>query len=449
MSSHKDPGITESTDAAVGSPPESAQGEFEKPIHWPSAPRALAELKIPHTLVTNLMLRHLRTRGVSTIASLNESMKLSVSVIESLFEELRKLHLIHVKGMVGNDYAFELTSVGRNQASESSEFCNYAGPAPVSLGEYYQAIRAQAAKVRVNRERLRAALSDLVVSDRLLDQLGPALISQQSLFLYGPTGNGKTSYAERLVRVYGDTVVMPYTVEVDGQIVILYDPVVHHKTQIDTQGLDPRWVVCQRPCITVGGELVADLLDLQIDKASGTYLAPLQMKANNGMLIIDDLGRQTISPQELLNRWIVPLDRRVDYLTLSYGMKFEIPFELLAVFATNLQPADLADEAFLRRIPNKISVDTVNEQMFDQIFERVAAQHGFPSDPASAKYLRSQCLRRSGHELRACQPHDIFQILDWISEYEERPAQLNPSELDRAVELYFARMEAVVPPQSD
>ena len=448
MSFQKDVGITESTDAADGSP-ERAQGEFAKPGHWPTPPRNLADLKIPHTLVTNLMLRHLRTRGVSTLASLNESMKLSVTVIESLFEELRKLQLIQVKGMVGNDYAFELTTAGRHQSRESSEFCNYAGPAPVSLGEYYQAIRAQAAKVTVNRARLRAAFSDLVVSDRLLDQLGPALISQRSLFLYGPTGNGKTSYAERLVRVYGDTVVMPYTVEVDGQIVVLHDPVVHHKTQIDTQGLDPRWVVCQRPSITVGGELVANLLDLQIDRASGTYLAPLQMKANNGMLIIDDLGRQTISPQELLNRWIVPLDRRVDYLTLSYGMKFEIPFELLVVFATNLEPGDLADEAFLRRIPNKISVDAVNEQMFDQIFERAAAQHGFSPDPASAEYLRSLCLRRSGHELRACQPHDIFQILLWISQYEERPAQLNRSGLDRAVELYFARLEAIVPTQSD
>jgi predicted ATPase with chaperone activity len=449
MSSQKDTGMTKSTDLADGSSREGAKAEFEKPVHWPTAPRNLADLKIPHTLVTNLMLRHLRTRGVSTLASLSESMKLSVGVVESLFEELRKMQLIHVKGMVGNDYAFELTSAGRNQASESSEFCNYAGPAPVSLGEYYQAIRAQAAKVKVNRARLRAAFSDLVVSDRLLDQLGPALISQQSLFLYGPTGNGKTSYAERLVRVYGDTVVMPYTVEVDGQIVILHDPVVHKKTQIDPQGLDARWVVCQRPCITVGGELVATLLDLQIDKASGTYLAPLQMKANNGMLIIDDLGRQTISPQELLNRWIVPLDRRVDYLTLSYGMKFEIPFELLVVFATNLQPGDLADEAFLRRIPNKVSVDAVNVQMFDQIFERTAAQFGLPSDPASAEYLRSLCLRSGGQELRACQPHDIFQILQWISEYEERPVQLDRTELERAVKLYFARMEAVVPTQSD
>jgi hypothetical protein len=176
-------------------------------------------------------------------------MRLSVSVIESLFEELRKLQLIHVKGTVGNDYAFELTSAGRNQASESSEFCHYAGPAP---GWVLPGIRAQAAKVKVNRARLRAALSDLVVSDRVLDQLGPALISQQSLFLYRPTGNGKTSYAERLVRVYGDMVVMPFTVEVDGQIVILHDPLVHRKTPIDTQGLDPRWVVCQRPCITVG-----------------------------------------------------------------------------------------------------------------------------------------------------------------------------------------------------
>jgi hypothetical protein len=150
-----------------------------------------------------------------------------------------------------------------------------------------------------------------------------------------------------------------------------------------------------------------------------------------------------------LNRWIVPLDRRVDYLTLSYGMKFEIPFELLVVFATNLEPGDLADEAFLRRIPNKISVDAVNEQMFDQIFERAAAQLGFSPDPASAEYLRSLCLRRSGHELRACQPHDIFQILLWISQYEERPAQFNRSGLDRAAELYFARMEAIVPAQSD
>ena len=441
--------MTKSTDLAGGSSPDGGQAEIEKPGYWPTVPRNLDDLKIPHTLVTNLMLRHLRTRGVSTLASLSESMKVSVTVIETLFEELRKLQLIHVKGMVGNDYAFELTSAGRTQATESSGFCNYAGPAPVSLEEYHHATRAQAAKVKVNRARLRAALSDLVVSDRLLDQLGPALISQRSLFLYGPTGNGKTSYAERLVRIYGDTVVMPYTVEVDGQIVVLHDPVVHRKAQIDTQGLDQRWVVCQRPCITVGGELVANQLDLQIDRTSGTYLAPLQMKANNGMLIIDDLGRQTISPQELLNRWIVPLDRRVDYLTLSYGMKFEIPFELLVVFATNLQPGDLADEAFLRRIPNKVSVDAVNEQMFDQIFERTAAQFGLPSDPASAEYLRSLCLRSGGHELRACQPHDIFQILQWISEYEERPVRLDRAELERAVKLYFARMEAVVPTQSD
>jgi len=190
MSFHKDTGKTKSTVAADRSSPESAQDEFEKPSHWPPAPRNLADLKI-HTLVTNLMLRHLRTRGVSTLTSLSESMKLSVAVIESLFEELRKLQLIHVKGMVGNDYAFELTSGGRNQASESSEFCHYAGPAPVSLGEYYQAIRTQAAKVKVNRARLRAALSDLVVSDRMLDQLGPALISQQSSFFTGPQATAR------------------------------------------------------------------------------------------------------------------------------------------------------------------------------------------------------------------------------------------------------------------
>jgi predicted ATPase with chaperone activity len=437
----KDTGTTDGRLPADVSSMGAAETQSESLSYWPPEPQDLAGLKLPGTLVTDLMLRHLRIRGLSTFDSLSQSMKLSPAVIETLFEDLRKRQLIHVKGMTGHDYEFELTTAGRHQARECSEFCNYAGPAPVSLAEYYQATRAQTAKLHVNRTRLQTAFSDLVCSTPLLDQLGPALVSQQSLFLYGPTGNGKTSYAERLVRVYGDTVVLPYAVEVDGQIIILHDPVVHRGTQTSSPDLDPRWVVCQRPCIIVGGELVASLLDLQLDKASGTYLAPLQMKANNGMLIIDDLGRQAISPRQLLNRWIVPLDRRVDYLTLSYGMKFEIPFELLVVFATNLEPSDLADEAFLRRIPNKIFIGTVEDRMFDQIFERAAARYGFVCEPGSAEQLRRLCLERGVHELRACQPGDIFKIVQSISEYEERPAKVNRSELERAVELYFARLK--------
>jgi predicted ATPase with chaperone activity len=419
--------------------PDSMESKLEYPSHCPSMPRKLADLKIPHSLITDLILRHLRTHGVSSFTSLNEYIKISPSIIHNLFEQMRKQQLVEVKGLTGQDYSFDLTTAGRNLAAERSQMCKYAGPAPVSLEEYYRAVRAQTAKVKVNRAGLRAAFADLVVSDSLLDQLGPALISQQSLFLYGPTGNGKTSYSERLLRIYLDSVVVPYAVEVDGQIIAVYDPVVHRRLPDDNLDLDPRWVACRRPCITAGGELVGSLLDVRLDETSGTYLAPLQMKANNGILIIDDFGRQAISPRELLNRWMLPLDRRLDYLSLNYGMKFEIPFDLLLVFSTNLDPADLADEAFLRRIPNKVYVGDVDDQTFDLIFEREAAQRNISRDTDAAERLRRLCRLHSGGGLRACYPADICHILLWISEYEERPVEINRTELERAVKLYFTQ----------
>jgi predicted ATPase with chaperone activity len=228
-------------------------------------------------------------------------------------------------------------------------------------------VSAQAAKVRLRRETLRTAFDDLVLPDGLLDQLGPSLIGHQSLFLYGGTGNGKTSIAERILRIYQDTILAPYAIEVDGHIVTLYDPVVHHAVPDDDELLDPRWVVCKRPCITVGGELSAAMLELRLDESPHVFIAPCQLKANNGILIIGDFGRQMLSPRELLNRWIVPLDRRVDYLTLASGMKFQVPFELMVVFSTNLDPCDLADEAFLRRIQTKVLVEDVSAEVFDQI----------------------------------------------------------------------------------
>ncbi|HEY1215592.1 MAG TPA: hypothetical protein VGE93_18325 [Bryobacteraceae bacterium] len=203
--------------------------------------------------------------------------------------------------------------------------------------------------------------------------------------------------------------------------------------------LDPRWVVCRRPCLIAGGELVSSSLDLRFDSSSGTYVAPVQMKANNGIFVIDDFGRQAMSPRELLNRWMSPLDRRVDYLSLSYGTKFEIPFELLVVFSTNLNPSDLADEAFLRRIPNKVYVGDVDDDSFDVIFERETRQQKIPCDPDSAEYLRALCKRHGGDSLRACYPGDICRILHWISEYEKRPVEAAKADFERAVNLYFAQ----------
>jgi SpoVK/Ycf46/Vps4 family AAA+-type ATPase len=278
----------------------------------------------------------------------------------------------------------------------------------------------------------------MVVSDGLLDQLGPALIQQSSIFLYGPAGNGKTSVAERLLRIYEDAILIPYAVEIDGQVIALYDPVVHQRVGDEIEDVDQRWVACRRPCVIVGGELTSSLLELRYDDTSGIYTPPLQMKANNGIFVIDDFGRQTVSPRELLNRWIVPLDRRVDYLSLRYGLKFEIPFQVLVVFATNLNPSELADEAFLRRIHNKIHVDPVSPDMFNEIFRRVADARKVAVAPDSFDTLRRLCLEDGRTELRACYPNDVCKLLASIARYEDRPAEATAEDLRRAVDLYFA-----------
>ncbi len=405
----------------------------------PEIPQNFDDLGISQSLVVDLMLRRLLLQGFSTLRSIGNSLKLSLPIVDHTFRYLRQQQLVEVKGMEGNDYNFLLSQAGRNLAAERFQITQYAGACPVSLRDYHAATKLQSAKVQLDRRTLRKAFSDLVVTDRLLDQLGPAVISQSSIFVYGPTGNGKTSLAERMLRVYQDAVLIPYSVEVDGQIIILYDPVVHNKIEIDDPEVDQRWVLCKRPCITVGGELIPSMLELRLDETSGIYAAPLQMKANNGIFIIDDFGRQLMSPRDLLNRWIVPLDRRVDYLTLRYGVKFQIPFELMVVFSTNLDPSDLADEAFLRRIQNKIYVESVDQDTFDEIFRRVVAGKGIPSEPDSAEYLRKLCLREGRTELRACYPFDMCTILESIGKYEHRPVAMTKADLERATALYFAR----------
>jgi hypothetical protein len=402
-------------------------------------PDRMEDLGISRSMVSDLILRYLWLHGSGTLAMLHDALKLSFSVLESIYHQFRQQHVIEVKGMLGNDYTFSLTTAGRALATARNEACQYVGPAPVSLQQYHDGVKAQAARVRLSRESLRQAFHDLVLPDALLDQLGPSLIGHQSLFLYGGTGNGKTSIAERLLRIYRDTVLVPYAVEVDGHIITLFDPVVHRPVETTNDVMDSRWVQCERPCITVGGELSASMLELRLDEATRVFISPCQMKANNGILIIDDFGRQMLSPRDLLNRWIVPLDRRVDYLTLASGMKFKTPFELMVVFSTNLNPHDLADEAFLRRIQTKVLVADVDESVFDQIFQRVVATHHVPCEPGCGTYLREQCVAAGARVLRACYPMDIYKLVKAISEYEGRPVRLSRATIDRAVGLYFTK----------
>jgi hypothetical protein len=406
---------------------------------WPIIPDRVEDLGIPRSVVTDLILRFLWLHGTGTLATLHDVLKLSFPVLETLFHQFRQQQLLEVKGMVGSDYSFSLTGAGRALAMGRNEVCQYTGPAPVSIQQYQKVVKAQAAHVRLSRESLRKAFDDLVLPDGLLDQLGPSLIGHQSLFLYGGTGNGKTSIAERILRIYHDLIVVPYAVEVDGHIVAMFDPVVHKLAASSDDLLDPRWAVCERPCITVGGELSAAMLELRMDEATHVFIAPCQMKANNGILIIDDFGRQMLAPRDLLNRWIVPLDRRVDYLTLASGMKFQVPFELMVVFSTNLDPQDLADEAFLRRIQAKIMVEEVSNDTFERIFLRVVQTHQVPSEPGCAEYLRERCLALGSGLLRACYPLDVYKLIKAISEYEGRPVRMTGPNIDRAVALYFAK----------
>ncbi|HPT27296.1 MAG TPA: AAA family ATPase [Bryobacteraceae bacterium] len=408
-------------------------------LYAPKLPNTVEDLGIPQSLVLDLILRRTMIEGFSTLNSLSMALRMSVPIIEFGFRHLRQQQLLEVKGMIGNDYQFVLTSSGKQLASDRFQISQYAGACPVSLKDYSAAAKAQSAHVRIDRRALKSAFSDLVIPDRLLDQLGPALISQNSIFLYGPSGNGKTSIAERMLRVYADGILIPYSVEVDNQIINLYDPVVHHRVDYDDPDIDPRWVLCKRPCIVVGGELIPSMLELRLDEASGIYAAPMQMKANNGIFIIDDFGRQLMSPRDLLNRWIVPLDRKVDYLTLRYGVKFQIPFELMVVFSTNLDPSDLADEAFLRRIQNKIEIEPVQPEVFDMIFQRLMTVKNVPAEYDSAEYLRKLCLSNGRTQLRACYPLDILSIIQSISQYENRGLNVTKPDIERAVDLYFAK----------
>jgi GTPase SAR1 family protein len=413
---------------------QEAGGRFS-----PAVPKTPEELGVPRNILVDIMVKTTLLEGVTTLNRLADRMKISVPLAGSVFAHLRKEQYVEVKGMVGNDYEFMLSASGRKLATDRYQISQYVGPVPVSLKAYSDAVRQQAMRQKVSKSRLREVFHDLVMEDSMLDQLGPAIVSNSQIFLYGSTGNGKTCIAERLVRVFQDNVYVPYALEVQGHIVNIYDTVVHNPlpSEDDT---DQRWLRCERPCIAVGGEMVKEMLELQYEETLGYYTAPLQMKANNGMFIIDDFGRQMINPRDLLNRWVVPLDRRIDFLSLRTGMTFPVPFETMVVFSTNLDPRQLADEAFLRRIQNKIKIDVISPETFDAIMKGVCQNADIEWTLAASEYARRKCVESARSAvLRACYPRDIVEILGNIADYENRAPLLDQENIDRAATLYFAR----------
>src|SRR5713226_4062030 len=345
--------------------------------------------------------------------------------------------------MSGGSHRIAASAQGKLRAADLLSLSQYAGPAPVSLMEYTNWVRTQSVQtLMIGQADLKRAFHELVLSDDLLSRLGTAVLSGTSIFLYGPTGTGKTSIARNIPEIYADDVWIPHAVEVDNQIIIVYDPGVHRKIEGSIpEDSDKRWVLCRRPRVLAGGELSAEMLDLQFNPASRYFTAPLQMKANNGVLILDDFGRQRVRPDELLNRWMTPLDRRVDFLTLPGGRKFEIPFDLLVVFSTNLDPLQLADEAFLRRIPNKIRVGYATPEQFIEIFHRQCKVRLLACEDGVPEYLVQCVTQEMKHPLSQCLARDLINQIFWAARYWGLEPQLSRESLDQACRAYFLPAE--------
>lgn len=421
----------------------------------PPAPHTLEEAGISAELLDELILKTFYVAGARSGRDLTAAVGLPFPIVDKRLAVLQKRRMLAVSGTTGpnrGSYRFDLTDLGRERAREAMLVSQYVGPAPVPLAAYEDWIRKQSLRhVRVTPQMVERELQQLVLDDALFRMLGPAVNSAGSIFLHGEPGNGKTTIAELIARLLGGAIFIPHAVEISGQIMVLYD--LSHHVRVDEdepENREPEWlrdvpehdarfVRIRRPVVMAGGELTLDQLDLQYDPTTRIYQAPFQLKAAGGVLIIDDFGRQHVAASDLLNRWIVPLEKRIDFLTLHTGVKFEVPFDSLLIFATNLQPEDLVDEAFLRRIQYKIKIESPGREAVTEIMRRVCESRSVPFLPESIDFLYDRYYSE-GIAPRGCHPRDIVDHIENIARYEGRPPRPDGDLLERACETYFLIM---------
>jgi predicted ATPase with chaperone activity len=419
----------------------------------PPSPEKLADTGLSADAIRDLLLKVLYVQGSRTGQYLADFLRLPFPLVDEELLTLQHRRFIEVRGTTAphrGSYLFDLGNEGRDRAREALEASQYVGPVPVPLAQYRTWIHTQSIKfARVTQETLLKGFSHLVLDESIFDILGPAVNSSKSIFLYGHPGNGKTAIAEAISEMLGGVLYLPYAVDVDGQIMLVYDPVHHEliETEDAVVGIeslwksgpsyDRRYARVKRPVVLTGGELTLDQLDLRYDPFTKVYQAPFQVKANGGVLIVDDFGRQRVPPRELLNRWIVPLEKRMDFLTLHTGGKFPIPFDCLLIFATNLDPAELVEEAFLRRIHYKIPVVDPTREQYEEIFRGQCLSQGVSYTPDAVSYVFTEFYDKLGIPARGCHPRDLIAHVGDIAKYLEIAPQLTPELLQGACRSYF------------
>ncbi len=416
---------------------------------YPQEPSSLPDAKVTESEVESLILKFLLARGDATGRDIADQVKLPFVLIEELLRQMKFDQLVFHRGSAAmNDYQFQLTDLGRERARRQSEHCTYFGAAPVNLTDYIVSVAAQSiTNQHPTADDLQRAFEDLLINPRMMARLGPAINSGRGLFLYGAPGNGKTSIAERVTRAFGQFLWIPRAIGVDGEIIRLFDPSNHEESPLENSNqllenrkIDKRWIRIRRPTIVVGGELTMDNLEVTLNTSTGISEAPMQLKSNCGTLVIDDFGRQKMSTDELLNRWIVPLEKRYDYLNLTSGKKIQVPFDQLIIFSTNLEPKDLVDDAFLRRIPYKIEIVDPTEDEFRNLFKLMCPKLGFEYVEEPVDYVVETHYKAVSRRFRCCQPRDLLMQVRNFCLFHNLPLELTSEYFDFAVENYFAVM---------
>jgi len=413
----------------------------------PKEPENLQDTGLTETLIEELILRYLLARGEASGKLISDQIKLPFRVLDPILSRLKQEQLTTYRGATSiNDYIHLITDAGRERARSYVHKTTYYGAAPVALKEYIDSVKQQSIEdQRPTEEDLRRAFSDLLIGPNLLERLGPAINSGRGMFLFGYPGNGKTSIAERVTSAFGKYIWIPRALVIDGEIIRLFDPMLHVSEApsqphgwLNTSQIDQRWLRIRRPTVVSGGELTMSMLEITRNSESKINEAPLQMKSNCGVLLIDDFGRQRMSVDELLNRWIVPLEKRYDYLNMVSGKKTQIPFDQLVIFSTNLEPKDLVDEAFLRRIPYKIEVTNPSEESFRKLFEIMCQKFSIPYRSAVIDYLIQKHYKEANRPFRNCHPRDLLLQVRNYCLYKTKPFDLLPEYFDYAADNYFS-----------